>query len=83
LGYRGLLSTIEFGADGKYIAPWQTTYSKRDIIKILGKFKHPRFRLGRFSFDKHANGIGKYLPKKWEKPMEKYIGQYLVVDVKK
>lgn len=38
LGYKGLLSTIESGADGKVIKPYVRTYSKREVVKLLKAF---------------------------------------------
>lgn len=38
LGYKGLLATIEKGADGKNIKPYVKLYSKRDLRKLLVRF---------------------------------------------
>lgn len=39
LGYRGLMSTVEKGADGKAIKPYVTTYTKSQLKNILaGRF---------------------------------------------
>lgn len=35
LGYRGFMSTIEKGADGKNIKPWVTTWSLEDLISLF------------------------------------------------
>jgi hypothetical protein len=39
LGYAGLLSTIEVGADGKAIRPYVAVYSRRDLAQALSQFR--------------------------------------------
>jgi len=38
LGYRGLLATIETGADGRAVKPYVKLYSKREMRKLFGRF---------------------------------------------
>jgi ubiquinone/menaquinone biosynthesis C-methylase UbiE len=39
MGFKGLLSTIEFGADGVNIKPFVKLYSKKDMRRLLGDFQ--------------------------------------------
>ncbi len=37
-GYAGVMATIEQGADGQRIKPFVSTYSKRELRRLLGRF---------------------------------------------
>jgi ubiquinone/menaquinone biosynthesis C-methylase UbiE len=43
LGYKGLMSTVEEGADGKKIKPLVKVYSKSKLKSMLSQFKHVKF----------------------------------------
>jgi hypothetical protein len=51
IGYRGLMSTIENGADGKNIKPYVRTYSKRELAQNLTRFKTHRMDIRQLSED--------------------------------
>lgn len=78
LGYRGLLSTIEKGADGIHIQPLVKTYTKRQLKYILADFSHARFEVGHFKREHLPRKIALLIPKWLEKPLERWLGWYLI-----
>lgn len=77
LGYRGLLSTVERGADGINIKPLVKTYSKKQLKHILQDFSKVEFKIAHFSV-KHLPILGKILPKSFDRFLEKYLGWYVI-----
>ena len=77
LGYRGLLSTVERGADGANIAPLVKTYSRRQLRWILSDFSSVEFRIAHFRRD-HVPYAGRFIPESWEDPLGSHIGWYVI-----
>ncbi|MBU6384123.1 MAG: methyltransferase domain-containing protein [Verrucomicrobia bacterium] len=77
LGYRGLLATLEKGADGIHIKPLVKTYTIRALQRMLSDFSQVRFKVGHFKRE-HLSKFGWLCPKFLEKPLERWLGWYLV-----
>ena len=77
LGYAGLLSTVEYGADGVNVKPLVKTYTKRQVATMLADFSHVEFTVAHFKRD-HLPKVGKWLPAWIERPLEPRLGWYLV-----
>lgn len=72
LGYRGILATVETGADGIHIKPYIKLYTKRKIKKMLKKFTISDFR----AFGLSPQIINR-LPLVKLFNLEKYLGWFL------
>lgn len=77
LGYRGLMATLEYGADGKNTKPLVKTYSQRELRCILQDFKTVRFRIAHFKRN-HIPVFGKLIPPFLEKPLARVMGWYVI-----
>jgi len=77
LGYRGLMSTIEYGADGIYIKPLVKTYTKRQLRYILEDFSRVEFKVAHFRRE-HIPVIWRLVPRFLEKVLEPYLGWYVI-----
>lgn len=82
LGYKGLLSTIEHGADGINIKPLVKTYSKNQVALMLSDFSDVTLKIAhldrrQFSF------LGKIIPQKIINFLEPYLGWYVVAFAQK
>jgi ubiquinone/menaquinone biosynthesis C-methylase UbiE len=77
LGYRGLISTVEYGADGISIKPLVKTFTKRELQHILSDFSKVKFKVGHFKRE-HIPIIGKLIPRCFERILEPYLGWYLI-----
>ena len=77
LGYRGLMSTIEYGADGIDIKPLVKTYNKIKLRHMLADFSKVEFQVVHFK-NKHIPILGKLIPEFIEKLLEPYLGWYLI-----
>ncbi|MBI5049146.1 MAG: class I SAM-dependent methyltransferase [Deltaproteobacteria bacterium] len=77
LGYRGLMSTVEYGADGINIKPLVKTYSKRKLRIILEDFSKVDFKIAHFKRE-HIPLGSKFLPRFIEKWLEHYLGWYVI-----
>jgi ubiquinone/menaquinone biosynthesis C-methylase UbiE len=77
LGYRGLMATLEYGADGKNTKPLVKTYSKRELRCILQDFTSVRFRIAHFKRD-HIPVLGTLIPPFLERPLSRLAGWYVV-----
>lgn len=77
LGYRGLMSTIEKGADGVKIKPYVTTYSKRRLRKLLNNFSNINFKIAHLDRDQ-LRWVGKLIPKTLFKYLEPRFGWYII-----
>jgi ubiquinone/menaquinone biosynthesis C-methylase UbiE len=62
LGYAGLLSTIESGADGLHIRPYVKLYRKGEFRRALGKA----------GFDVQTAGVANLMPSHFERWQDKY-----------
>lgn len=78
LGYRGLLSTIEQGADGIHTKPYVKTYSQKELKPLLREFSHVEFKIAHFKRE-HLSKLKFLIPKFLENKLEKWLGWYLVV----
>jgi ubiquinone/menaquinone biosynthesis C-methylase UbiE len=76
LGYRGLMSTVEYGADGINYRPLVKTYSKGQLRAMLSDFRNVRFQVAHFKREHLV--IGEILPPAVESVLEPYLGWYLV-----
>ena len=77
LGYRGLMSTVEYGADGKSIKPLVKTFTKRDLQYFLSDFSSVEFKVGHFRRE-HIPVVGRLIPRCLEPVLEPYLGWYLI-----
>lgn len=77
LGYRGLMSTLEHGADGVKVKPLVKTYGQGELKHILGDFSKIDFKVAHFRRE-HLSKFGLLLPRFLEKPLEPWLGWYLV-----
>ncbi|MDH3428179.1 MAG: class I SAM-dependent methyltransferase, partial [Gemmatimonadota bacterium] len=77
LGYRGLLSTLEEGADGIEIKPLVKLYSRRQLRRMLGAFGRVEIRV--HHLDKsHFGRMRRLLPRAMVRRLESRLGWYLV-----
>ncbi len=76
LGYRGLMSTLESGADGIKIRPLVKTYSRAQLRDILGDFSRVDIKVAHFS--RGHLPLGRFLPRALEPVLEPLIGWYIV-----
>ena len=77
LGYKGLMSTDEHGADGITIKPLVKTYRKTQLEHILADFTEVRFQVAHFRGE-HIPKFGKFFSPSIEKHLEPYLGWYLI-----
>ncbi len=77
LGYRGLMSTVEYGADGIHVAPLVKTYSKAKLSCILEDFRNVTFKIAHFQRE-HIPLLGKLIPHFLEKKLETILGWYII-----
>jgi SAM-dependent methyltransferase len=76
LGYRGLMATVERGADGINIKPLVKTYSRRQLRDILGDFSAVRIRVAHLHGD-HIPKVGRFIPRPVVKALEPLLGWYV------
>ena len=77
LGYRGLMATIECGADGIELRPLVKTYGRRHLRHLLGDFSKVRFQVAHFRRD-HIPRLGRLIPRVAERWLEPYLGWYVI-----
>jgi len=77
LGYRGLMSTVESGADGIDCRPLVKTYGKRKLKYILEDFKKVDFKIAHFKRD-HIPFFGRLVPIRSEEAIGSVLGWYLI-----
>lgn len=77
LGYSGLLSTIEKGADGINIKPLVKTYTQRQLKAMLEDFSKAEFKVAHLKKD-HFSKFRFLFPVFLEKLLERWLGWYLV-----
>jgi ubiquinone/menaquinone biosynthesis C-methylase UbiE len=76
LGYRGLMSMVEFGADGVDTIPLVKTYSKSQLKNILEDFGSVQFDVRHLT----PNDFGRFgglVPASWAEFAGKYVGWYI------
>ncbi|MBX7066634.1 MAG: class I SAM-dependent methyltransferase [Parachlamydiales bacterium] len=77
LGYEGLLSTIETGADGINIKPLVKTYTKTQLKHMLSDFSKVEFKVAHLKLE-HFSSFRRFIPKFCEKLLEPWLGWYLI-----
>jgi ubiquinone/menaquinone biosynthesis C-methylase UbiE len=77
LGYRGLLSTIEAGADGITIKPLVKLYSDRSIRTLLASFDRVEVSIHGLAY-KRISAVGPWLPSSLGRWAERKWGWYVV-----
>jgi len=77
LGYRGLMATIEYGADGITVKPLVKTYGRHQLRDILADFSQVRFAVAHFTRE-HIPRIGRLIPRAAEKWLEPHLGWYVI-----
>lgn len=82
LGYSGLLSTIEAGADGIHVKPLVKTYTKRQLKVMLSDFSEVEFQVAHFKSE-HLGELTCLCPRWLEKYLEPWLGWYLIATAKK
>jgi ubiquinone/menaquinone biosynthesis C-methylase UbiE len=76
LGYKGLMSLIESGADGVRFVPLVKTYSRRQLRNILEDFRDVRFYVRHLT----PNDFGRLrclVPAAWAERAGRHVGWYL------
>lgn len=77
LGYRGLMSTVEYGADGISVKPLVKTFTRRELQYLLSDFSRMEFKAAHFKRE-HIPVIGRLIPRSLEPVLEPYLGWYLI-----
>jgi ubiquinone/menaquinone biosynthesis C-methylase UbiE len=77
LGYRGLMSTVEYGADGISVKPLVKTFRKAELQHVLSDFAKVNFKVAHFKGE-HIPVIGRLIPRCLERVLEPYLGWYLI-----
>jgi ubiquinone/menaquinone biosynthesis C-methylase UbiE len=77
LGYRGLMATIEQGADGVNIKPLIKTYRRGQLKHMLADFSSVRYKVGHFHRS-HLDLLGRFVPGFAEPWLEPWLGWYIV-----
>jgi 2-polyprenyl-3-methyl-5-hydroxy-6-metoxy-1,4-benzoquinol methylase len=76
LGYKGLMSLIESGADGVKIVPLVKTYSRGQLRNILEDFSKVRFEVRHLTRD-HFGLLRHFVPKSFAEHAGKFVGWYI------
>lgn len=77
MGYDGLLSTIEEGADGINIKPLVKLYSKKELRIILGDFTEVKINV-KHLYKHHFARVRRLLPAFLMPVLEKRMGWYVI-----
>jgi ubiquinone/menaquinone biosynthesis C-methylase UbiE len=77
LGYKGLMSLVESGADGVTFVPLVKTYSKRQLQNILEDFEEVRFDVRHLTPDDFG-AFRHFFPKSLAERMGKRVGWYII-----
>ncbi len=77
LGYRGLMSTVEYGADGIHIKPLVKTFTQRQLRYLLSDFSRVEFKVVHFKREQILV-VGRFIPRRLEPLLEPYLGWYLI-----
>jgi ubiquinone/menaquinone biosynthesis C-methylase UbiE len=76
LGYRGLMSLVESGADGIEFVPLVKTYSRNQLRTILEDFAHVRLDVRHLTPDDFGP-LRRFIPESWAERAGKHVGWYL------
>lgn len=76
LGYKGLMSSIESGADGVEIVPLVKTYSRSQLRNILEDFDEVRFEV-RHLTPSDFGALRHFVPKSLAERAGKHVGWYI------
>ncbi len=82
LGYGGLMSTVEYGADGIHNRPYVKTYSKAELKHLLKDFSHVRIKIAHVS-PHWLPKIEKIIPHTWMPYLESHWGWYILAYAEK
>ena len=82
-GYKGLLSTIEDGADGINIKPYVKLYSKREVENLFSKFVIEDVSVHQLESGHFWPSFLEKIVKKWIPTLEPYLGWYVACKVTK
>jgi ubiquinone/menaquinone biosynthesis C-methylase UbiE len=82
LGYRGLMATVEQGADGVHVKPLVKTYSRRQLRNVLGDFRRVEFKIAHLTSDQVPR-LGRFVPAWVYHALEPYIGWYVIAFAEK
>ena len=82
IGYDGVMATIEQGADGVEIKPLVKTYSAGQLRCMLADFSTVSFSVAHFK-KAHLSAFGRLLPGFLERPLERYLGWYIIASARK
>lgn len=82
LGYRGLMATIERGADGTHNGPFVRTFSKKTLRHYLKNFSEVNIKIAHFKGN-HLPPFRRLFPSPLETALEKFIGWYVIAHAKK
>jgi ubiquinone/menaquinone biosynthesis C-methylase UbiE len=82
LGYKGLMSTVETGADGITIKPLVKTYSRRELRTILQDFSKVNIQVAHFD-GSHIPYFGKIIPNFLARRLESLLGWYVIAIAQK
>jgi len=77
LGYKGVMATVEKGADGKNIKPLVNVYSKKELMKLLNQFNNLSFEVHHLNKEDFPF-IGQLLPNKLREILGRHFGWYIV-----
>lgn len=77
LGYRALMSTVEYGADGTNARPYVKTYSSAELKGLLKDFSSVRFKIAHISPHWTAR-LNRVMPQAWIDGLESHWGWYIL-----
>lgn len=77
IGYQGVLSKIEAGADGVVIRPLVKLYTRRSVRNLLRSFSRVDIGVHGLAYDR-IPAIGRYLPSAFGRWLERRFGWYVV-----
>lgn len=82
MGYRGLMSTVEYGADGINFRPLVKTYSKAELRHLLSDFSSVEFKIAHFKRE-HIPYFGRFIALSWEEKLGSLFGWYVIAFARK
>lgn len=82
LGYKGLLSTIEKGADGVHIKPLVKLYTPSEVRNMLIDFRNVSLSVKHLERS-HFSFLGRFIPSFILPLLEKKIGWYIIAEAVK
>lgn len=82
LGYRGLMSTVEYGADGITVKPLVKTYRAQQLKHMLEDFLEVNIKVAHFKRE-HIPYLGMFIPRFLDKSLEPCLGWYILAFAQK